>query len=246
MTARLNQDALERFFGLMRQSCGRNTHPEPRVFAQLFRLLSIYSLVKPIKGSNITGGEMVTTLFNLEDLQSKTKVDRHKALSDKLDEIISDGQNLVAIEEVLDHVDHAYLNESVDEFALRCVSGYMARYAKKYTDDCPECLESLTKPASEQTDLDMNITHRSRGGLTYPSDQLVELLGVMGKKVIDVSHNNELEQNVLFAVLHELASIKVVKVGCLFHEDELTKAIMKSYLILRMHFVTRRWNEKTK
>ncbi|KAE8739663.1 hypothetical protein FOCC_FOCC014840, partial [Frankliniella occidentalis] len=88
MTARLNQDALERFFGLVRQSCGGNTHPEPRVFAQLFRLLSIYSLVKPLRGSNITGGEMLNTLLNLNDFREKTKQERHQLLSDKLDEII--------------------------------------------------------------------------------------------------------------------------------------------------------------
>ncbi|KAE8746493.1 hypothetical protein FOCC_FOCC006727 [Frankliniella occidentalis] len=246
MTARLNQDALERFFGLMRQSCGRNTHPEPRVFAQLFRLLSIYSLVKPIRGSNITGGGMVETLLNLEDLQKQTKAERHQKLLDKLDEIISNGENLEAIPDVLEHVDHAYLNECVDEFALRYVSGYMARYAKKYTDECPECLASLRKLPSEQTDLDLLITHRSKGGLTYPSDKLVELLGIMEKKIIDVSLNNELEQNILFAVLDELSDVKVEKVGCLFHEDELTKAIMKSYLIMRMHFLTKRWNEKNK
>ncbi|KAK3919871.1 Transposable element P transposase [Frankliniella fusca] len=245
MTARLNQDALERFFGLMRQSCGRNTHPEPRVFAQLFRLLSIYSLVKPIRGSNITGGDMVTTLLNLEDLRKKPKAERHKALSDKLDEIIL-GENLEDIPEVLDHVDHAYLNETVDEFALRYVSGFMARHAKKYANNCSDCLESLQKPATERNDLDLLITHKSRGGLIYPSDKLVNLVGILEKKVIDVSLNNELEENILFVVLDALSSVRVGKVGCLLHEDDLTKCIMKSYLIMRMHFVSRRWNEKTR
>ncbi|KAK3914473.1 Transposable element P transposase [Frankliniella fusca] len=84
MTARFNQDALERFFGLVRQSCGGNTHPEPRVFAQLFRLLSIYALVKPVRGSNITGGEMINTLLNLKDLNSCSKQERKEALSKKL------------------------------------------------------------------------------------------------------------------------------------------------------------------
>lgn len=76
----------------MRQSCGPNTHPEPRVFAQLFRLLSIYSLVKPLKGSNITGGEMLTTLLNLDDLQSKSNEERKQQLEKKLDEIVLAGK----------------------------------------------------------------------------------------------------------------------------------------------------------
>lgn len=93
----------QRFFGLVRQSCGGNSHPEPRVFAQLFRLLSVYSLVKPIRGSNITGGEMVTTLLNLEDLNSE-------------------------LMEIVEH-DHSYIGEGVDEFALSYVGGFVARLA---------------------------------------------------------------------------------------------------------------------
>lgn len=84
---------LQRFFGLARQSCGGNTHPEPHVFAQLFRLLSIYSLVKPIRGSNITGGDMVSALLNLEDLRTQTKEKRKEVLSEKLDEILLKGKD---------------------------------------------------------------------------------------------------------------------------------------------------------
>ncbi|KAE8738586.1 hypothetical protein FOCC_FOCC015932 [Frankliniella occidentalis] len=135
--ARFNQDALERFFGLVRQSCGGNTHPEPRVFAQLFRLLSMYALVKPVRGSNITGGEMITTLLNLKDLNSCSKQERKEALSKKFDEIISN-------DHVADH-DHDYIGESIDEFALAYVGGYVARHAKKYCNNCDQCLESLKK-----------------------------------------------------------------------------------------------------
>lgn len=76
----------------MRQSCGGNTHPEPRVFAQLFRLLSIYSLVKPIKGSNITGGEMLRTLLTLDDLKNKTNDETKKELDKRLDAIVQAGK----------------------------------------------------------------------------------------------------------------------------------------------------------
>lgn len=63
------------------------------MFAQLFRLLSVYSLVKPMRGSNITGGEMVTTLLKLDDLKSKTRIERQKAFEDRLDEILLNGKN---------------------------------------------------------------------------------------------------------------------------------------------------------
>ena len=88
---------LQRIFGLVRQSCAANTHPEPRVFAQLFRLMSIYSLVKPLKGSNITGGEMLTTLLSLNDLKNKSCEERKHESSIKLDNIILNGKKIIIL-----------------------------------------------------------------------------------------------------------------------------------------------------
>ncbi|KAK3929285.1 Transposable element P transposase [Frankliniella fusca] len=250
MTARLNQDALERFFGLVRQSCGGNTHPEPRVFAQLFRLLSIYSLIKPCRGSNITGGEMVKTLFNLEDLKEKNKKERQKLLSDKLDEIIIKGQNLEEITDLMEVVqkDHDYIGdgEAVDQFALSYVTGFVARHSKRYTAGCKECTTCLKKEEKDKTDVDMLITTKSKGYLTYPSDALVELTHTLEKNILKTAVNSELEENILFLVLEGLENSKVKTIGCEEHKHELTKSIMKFYLIMRMHFLTRKWNENTK
>ncbi|KAE9522727.1 hypothetical protein AGLY_016874 [Aphis glycines] len=58
MTRRINQDALEHLFGNLRQGCGANQHPDPLQFKQIYRLLSCYSLIKPPKGSNISGGKI--------------------------------------------------------------------------------------------------------------------------------------------------------------------------------------------
>ncbi|KAE8737771.1 hypothetical protein FOCC_FOCC016761 [Frankliniella occidentalis] len=46
MTRRMNQDAIEHFFGDVRQAFGCNTHPDPVQFIQVYRLLSVASLIK--------------------------------------------------------------------------------------------------------------------------------------------------------------------------------------------------------
>ena len=46
---------------------GLDNHPTPYMatkFAQLYRLMSIYSLVKPLKGSNVVGGEISHILLS--------------------------------------------------------------------------------------------------------------------------------------------------------------------------------------
>jgi len=52
---------------MVRSACGSNDHPDPVLFIQVYRLLSFYSLVKPLKGSNVEGVEIFETLFNYDD-----------------------------------------------------------------------------------------------------------------------------------------------------------------------------------
>lgn len=48
----MNQDVLERFFGIIRQAGGQNEHPTMPTFLQLYNMLSVYSLLKPPKFGN--------------------------------------------------------------------------------------------------------------------------------------------------------------------------------------------------
>ncbi|KAH6937580.1 hypothetical protein HPB50_001820 [Hyalomma asiaticum] len=47
LTAKFNQDPLERYFGKTRQAACDNDHPDMPNFLQLYRMLSVYSLLKP-------------------------------------------------------------------------------------------------------------------------------------------------------------------------------------------------------
>lgn len=49
------QFIFQRFFGMVRASLGKNEHPDAVLFLFVFRILSMYSLVKPPRGTNVTG-----------------------------------------------------------------------------------------------------------------------------------------------------------------------------------------------
>ncbi|KAH8025845.1 hypothetical protein HPB51_012877 [Rhipicephalus microplus] len=58
LTGKMNQDVLERFFGIIRQAGDQNEHPTMPTFLQLYNMLSVYSLLKPPKfGKCQTGQE---------------------------------------------------------------------------------------------------------------------------------------------------------------------------------------------
>lgn len=78
----------QHFFGVTR-SFGRNRdHPDPLLFSQIFRLLSCYSLLKPPKGSNVEGGELLSSLVSSDDLFAQSKKDDISLFKLTVDRII--------------------------------------------------------------------------------------------------------------------------------------------------------------
>ncbi|KAK0169713.1 hypothetical protein PV328_010357 [Microctonus aethiopoides] len=90
MTIRLTQDALEKFFGIMRSACGCNDHPCIMLFSQVYRLLCSYSLAIPPKGSNVTAGELLQSLMQTKDSLALVSAPKNEWLK-KLDAIVEEG-----------------------------------------------------------------------------------------------------------------------------------------------------------
>lgn len=81
---------LQQFFGIVRSVCGCNEHPDPILFGQIFRLLCSYSLVTPLKGSNVTAVELLQSLMETKESLLITKDKKLKGL-EKTDSIIEGG-----------------------------------------------------------------------------------------------------------------------------------------------------------
>ncbi|XP_057671216.1 uncharacterized protein LOC130902943 [Diorhabda carinulata] len=73
MTSRLSQDYLEQLFSIMRYSCGSNEHPDAKLFLQVFRLFCLFSLIRPPKGSNVTGVELLQSFIQNKDTIKASK-----------------------------------------------------------------------------------------------------------------------------------------------------------------------------
>lgn len=97
LTAKMNQDRLECFFGTIRQAGGQNEHPAFPTFLQRYRMLSIYTLLKPPKFGNctvsakeqrpcITLGEV-----RLAFQQDEQQTHRLDSLRERLDGLIEEG-----------------------------------------------------------------------------------------------------------------------------------------------------------
>lgn len=52
LSAKFNQDPVERFLGKTQQAAGENNHPDMPTFLQLYRMVAMHSLLKPPKFNN--------------------------------------------------------------------------------------------------------------------------------------------------------------------------------------------------
>lgn len=52
----------------MRHSCGGNDHPDPKMFAHVYRLASTFSLIRPPKGCNVSGENLLKSLLKPDEV----------------------------------------------------------------------------------------------------------------------------------------------------------------------------------
>ncbi|XP_077512635.1 uncharacterized protein LOC144123741 [Amblyomma americanum] len=90
LTAKLNQDPLERFFGVVRSFGGDEDHPTITHFSQIFRLLSLYTPLKMATKGNCSG-DADPVLVSVEESLNTGKLAalaQKQARQDWLDEIL--------------------------------------------------------------------------------------------------------------------------------------------------------------
>lgn len=89
---------LQKFFGIVRQAAGSNEHPDCSTFLKIYKILSVYSIIKPPKYGNCTVTDtnppkILITLDELKEIYGNKEskyVESRRKLKEKLDEIILD------------------------------------------------------------------------------------------------------------------------------------------------------------
>ncbi|KAK3915282.1 Transposable element P transposase [Frankliniella fusca] len=249
MTRRLNQDALEHFFGEIRTACGSGSHPDPLLFIQLYRLLSLYSLVKPPKGSNVSGGELFQALVQLQDLENNENQEDKQKVVDIINSIVEESGFAESPDETCTNFNPETSACNIDEAALCLIAGYISFKVKnmKPANSCSVCAESLVRPNSESSkERERLIEIKSLGGLLRPSDLVYAIIIQVEQAVIFTSTQENLHTNMIFSILENVRDhATLYRIGCDEHQQALTSAIVTFYLTVRMHFQCREMNKQT-
>lgn len=237
---------------MMRSCCGSNDHPDSTLFVQMYRLVSTYSLVKPPKGSNISGGDILTVLLNIKDITDSA--DRKTQWDAQIDTILDRGVHSEVLSQAASIIDeHDYFKCTTSEYIVAYMSGYVARKTTRFASFlsnkkrviCKDCIETLQLPSSESIpDSYKLITLKSKGYLINPSVNLLALISVLEKATVETLSANEVTVETLFDITKAVENLAPLPlVGCDRHDRTITHSIIRFYLTNRMHFISKQENK---
>lgn len=226
---------------MTRGACGSNDHPDSNLFIQVFRLISTYSLIKPSKGSNTVGDEILTTLIQGSEIIQQTE--KYSAeFATRLNSIMENSvwfTDISAEEVVLDH------DYSVDrsDLLIAYFAGYMARKSTRFSK-CVECHEKLK--IKEPTGKDKLRVLLSHGQLIYTSELLFQLTKTLETTFLQVVQLQTLNIKTILNVAEALEHEHVPLVGCSEHAESLTETLIRFFLISRMFILCKTVNSINK
>jgi len=202
--------------------------------------------VKPPKGSNISGGEILSSLFSIHDLN--TPDNKRLQFQQSIDYIVENGSDDPDMSSLNVQIEHNYTTPIIGNIAitsgpvLAYISGYVARKASRFTK-CPICLDLLT--TSQTLSRNILIEGISHGHLLKPSTNLFHLIKSLESATLKVMATEELSSDTIFKIIDtfgEVGSAQLVGCSDMQHKHGLTSAIINFFLVTRMHFICSRNN----
>jgi len=139
--------------------------------------------------------------------------------------------------------EHGYNLGNRRDKVVNLLSGLTARRMTALAQGCQDCLYLLTKTADQATEEDRLTLLRSKGGYLLGSPQLNELLLALEEGIMRCVAAEDIHSNLIFSIMDNITWEPEKKVGCLQHETDITKGVIKFYVIMRLHFIANNKNK---
>lgn len=238
LTSRLSQDKLENLFGIIRQCNGCNDHPTPVEFLTIVECLSFYNLAHPpSRGGN-------TERFIIDALVKTCPSNNDKdAIIKLIDSFIENG-NIENLSETVSAMNKSNEPHS-DDRIIHYIAGYVVRKFKQQIK-CKECETQLKGNRDSVINTYSSLTEVfDEGGLIYSSTHLFSFIQNLEYKFTTCFTINLLHRESISDLFQTLSNSTLNFIGCDNHKIELTKKLLKFYIITRLHFYVKGVN-KTK
>ena len=220
-------------------------------FLQLYKLLSIYKIIKPPKYGNcrVIQEEGIASKISAEDFKlifnsksEQSDKSRHvKNLLDKLNTILDTYADYECDD--LFRSDISFSCDEITECIVFYIAGFVARKMQKKFCKCEECtsffassIESMSLPAAELVKL------KTRGGLIFVNHILFDFLLLIEEYFIEnitAEDNNYVYEKTTENVFNDPIFPMILTKLCEEHATDIVCEILHYYIIMRM----RQWSK---
>lgn len=145
---------------MARQATGPNDHPSCPTFLQVYKLLSVYSIIKPPKSGNCTILDFTQpklTLKDIKDVFNKNNILPERQLKinylkERLDTLITQDIELDDVFQEDIFRDHDNYKSDTESCVLYYICGYVSRYINKHIK-CSDCQKAVIGKAMQLNEL---------------------------------------------------------------------------------------------
>ncbi|XP_065309419.1 uncharacterized protein [Dermacentor albipictus] len=238
LTAKLNQDPLEQYFGLARSFRGDESHPTVMNFSQIFCLLSLYTPIKTaLRGS--VQGEPNAVLVTLNTARAVYRLNRASLRNEIEARLLAITSGPSSFLDRMD-IEYSYFRGDVDDAVTYHLCGYVIHKMSKHTE-CELCLHDISSTVPLVSSDALLTTYRSfkERSLKHLTMKRLQFIKIANDSVSFFLDQAGLRGDLFWKVLDELDKCTLAQLGCNGHMCAFTCQILNFFIAMRMHFNAR-------
>lgn len=134
---------------MARQATGPNDHPNCPTFLQVYKMLTMYSILKPPKTGNCMILDSTTPKITISDLKNVfSKYDtperqiKINKLTERLDTLVTQDVEVDDVFQPDIFIDHNYYKSNSETCVLYYICGFVSRHINKHIK-CSDCQQAV-------------------------------------------------------------------------------------------------------
>ena len=218
---------------------GSNDHPSTTTFLKIYKILTLFSILKPPKSGNCSSSIetepsvpllSITRIKEIYGTDIKNKSKALNEIKDKLNVVISADADFT---DFTNAVDHDYVLPEVIDCLVYYSTGILCKRLQSYII-CKVCRAAFLSSVNDKGDQLMSnqpvAILINEDGLTHPSTRLFNLIQIIERSFV----KNCKLQNVYGLVVNDVTEDNVFSFPCEEHSSEIISIVLHPYLTLRM------------
>ncbi|KAI9563207.1 hypothetical protein GHT06_010665 [Daphnia sinensis] len=245
LSGKWNQDALERFFGIVRSV---KMHPTAKSILHIYRILSLYSSTTKVLNRN-ANIDQEDQLYNISSYR-KCLLDRYKNNTKVLEDLKFSLHDKLLQELSIHFVTECAITKkaTVDDKLVYDICGYLMRtrgYLIEYCETCKDSVVCDELLLPDDFDAAAYTQLRTKGGLTFVTVAMFESFRTIEVEVAAhfKNYSHVYKSDTFEVCIDAISSSNIHPIFCESHRNQSLPFLVMEYVHIRYFFESKRYRD---